>query len=154
MRWFVGLAGSTEQVDEGPQLRAAEVAELPGMAGADFVLQLFEQSEAGSGDTHLDHSAVVGHAAAGDEAALVELVEQPSDIGGPRDEPAGEGQGGQRGGMLGAEESEGVVLLGGEVEAGEQVVFDGAEAVVGPPEVEEGGLLGGVESGGGGSLGG
>ncbi len=37
-------------------------------------------------------------------------------------------------------------MLGGEIVAAEEIVFEGAEAIVGSPEIEEGLLLWGVEA--------
>src|SRR5207237_98365 len=69
------------------------------------------------------------------------------------DEPVGQGEGRHGVRVDRPEQAQGVVLLRRQVEAGEQGVLVGAQAVVGPPEVEECLLLGRVEARGGSALG-
>src|SRR5581483_2401292 len=62
------------------------------------------------------------------------------------DEAGCQGERGQRPRVAPAQQPQGVVLLGGEAVPAEQVVFQGPQPVVGPPEVEEGLLLRRIEA--------
>jgi len=132
----------TEQVDEEAQVRGLHVTELAVTAGDDLVGQVVEERRAGPGDRDGDDAAVVGTAVAADQTASLEPVEEPGNVRGPRHQPAGEGERWQRVGGGVGENPQGVVLLGGEVVAIEDLLFESLEQVVGPPHVEVGLLLG------------
>ena len=66
------------------------------MALADGLLQLLEQCQPGVGDADLHDAAVVGHSLADDQAALLQPIDQPRDVRGVRDQPAGQHQRRQR----------------------------------------------------------
>jgi hypothetical protein len=88
----------------------------------------------------------VGEALAADEKPGFEPIDQARDVRGPRDEPGGKDERGERFGGCIAEEAESVVLLGREIELGKHPFFERLEAIVGAPEVEIGLLLEGVET--------
>ena len=110
--------------------------ELLLVALPDRLFELLEQFQAGIGNADLHDAAVVGHPLAADEVPLVEAVEHPRDVRGVRDQPRRQDERRQRARMLGLEQPEGVVLLGGQVVAGEQLVLVHSQLVVGPPQAE------------------
>src|SRR5579872_6888940 len=125
------------------------MAELANMTIANRRLQLAQQSQARASDADAHDAAVVGGAIALDQTPLLELVEEPGDVGGAGNKPRGQIERPQRVWMLRPQQPQRVVLLGGEVPAGEKLVFEHPQAIVGSPEVEVGFLLERVEAAGG-----
>src|SRR5262245_57347717 len=131
---LVRQAGGAEQGGQVVEFLGRQVAELAGVAAADRLAQLVQQGEAGVGEADVDDAAVVGGAVARHEAALLQLVQQAGDVRGARHQPGGEVERAQLAGVDAAQQAQGVVLLRGQVEAGEQLVLQGAQAVVGAPQ--------------------
>ena len=94
------------------------------VAFADFGVEGVEQDDAAVGDADVDDAAVIGRAFAIDEIAVGEFVDQTGDIRGAGDESGGKVERGDFFGPGCAKEAEGVVLLGGEIMAGEEFVFE------------------------------
>jgi len=140
------LTGGAEEVDKRLELVAGQMAELPLVTFADRLIELLEQRQAGVGDADLYDAAVVGHALTDDEAALFKAIDEARDVGGMRDELAGEDKRGECGGMFGAEQAEGVVLLRRQLVPKKKLVLDHPQAVVGPPEIQISFLLWRIET--------
>ena len=109
-------------------------------------MQFAEQCQARLGDANADDTAIVAGPIALDQAALLQLVEQPRDVGSARHKPAGEIERVDLLRMSAAQEPQGVVLLRRQVMLAEEFVLEGAQAVIGAPEVEEHFLLQRVET--------
>src|SRR5436305_185226 len=116
------------------------------MASTDLAVQLAEQGQPARGDADRDDAAVLRRTLTGDEPPPLQLVEQPGDVRGAGDEAAGQGERGERLGVPAAQQAQGVVLLRGEVVPPEQLVLEGPQPVVSPPEVQEGLLLRRIEA--------
>ena len=99
------------------------MAQLPLVAAADGDIELAEQFEAYGGDADLDHAAIFGAALASDEAALFELIQEARDVWCAGNEALRNGERGQWTGMLAAQKTKSVVLLGREIELAEELVF-------------------------------
>lgn len=122
------------------------MAELLGVAVADGLIELLEQRQSCFGDADLDDAAVVGHSLAGDEAPLLQAIDQTSNVGSVRDKLAGQHERWQGRGMLSSQQAEGVVLLRGQLVAEKQIVFEHPQPIVRPPEVEVALLLRRIET--------
>src|SRR4030095_11042243 len=109
------------------------MSELHLVALANWHFEFFEQSQAGLGDADLNDAAVVGHPLADDKASFGKSIQNTRDVRVVRNEPRSEGQRGQGRGMLGLEQTQGVVLLRGQVVLRKELVLEHAEAVVRPP---------------------
>jgi hypothetical protein len=135
-----------QEPDQRPQVGPAEVAELAGVAVAHRCVQLGQERQAAGRDADLDNAAVARLALTFDQAALGQVIEQARDVRGARHQPGRQRQGGQPARVLTAQQPEGVVLLRRQPPAAEQLVLEGAQAVVGAPQVQEGFLLRRVEA--------
>ena len=93
---------------------------------------------------HENCTAVGRGARPGNEPALLQPVEHAGDVGRPRHQSLGQRE--RRHRLLrGPQQAKKVVLLGGKVEAGEELVFEHPKAVVRSPQGEVCLLLGRVE---------
>src|SRR5438093_810885 len=135
--------GSSEQSDQVTQLFLRQVAELAFVTGADLLTQLAQQVQTGLGDANADDTTVRRGTVALDQAASLQRVEQARDVGGARHETRGQVERRQSSRPLAAEpltcsaqQPQRVVLLRCQIVATEQLLLDGAHAVVGPPEVQ------------------
>ena len=136
------LAAGAQQIDERFELGGREVPELSLVALANGVVELLKQGQAGFGDADLHDAAVVGHSLADDKVALGQAIQKPGDVRGMRDEPRSQGQRGEGRRMLGPEQPQGVVLLGGELVLRKELVLEHPQAVIRPPKTEINLLLG------------
>ena len=143
---LVRRAGRLQQGNQLHQVRRWHVPELLRMAGTQRASNLVDERDTGLGNRHQHGSAILRRAGPGDEPALFQFVHQSRDVRGPRHESLGEYERGKRLGMLGPQQPQRVVLLGGEVEPREEFVFEHPQAVVGSPQREVRLLLGRVES--------
>jgi hypothetical protein len=141
----VRLARLAQQRGQLPQFLRRQVAELAAVAVAHHLGQLVEQDEPARRDLHLHQAPVLFVPLPRDQPALVQAVEQAGDVGRARDQPAGQGQRRQRLGVNGAEQAQGVVLLRGQPDAGEELVLQHPQPVIGAPQIEERFLLGRIE---------
>src|ERR1019366_10623247 len=123
------------------------MAKLPRMAALERLVQILQERQPRRGDADADDTAIVGGAIALDQATLLQLVEQARDVRRPRYQPTGQVQRLDPLGMLAAQNPERVVLLMREVVLAEELVFQGAQAVVSAPEIEEHFLFERVETG-------
>lgn len=139
-------AGGTEEGDQVFEFFARQVAELLSVADTEWFVQLVHQSDTGRGDADMDDAPVLGGPIARDEATLLQFVEQAGDVRGAGDEAGGEIESAQRAGMFAAQQAQRVVLLRRQIVAAEQVILQGAKAVVGAPQAEERLLFQGIEA--------
>jgi hypothetical protein len=107
--------------------------------------ELAQQREPGLGYTDLHDAPIVRGPSAVDQSALLELVEKPGDVRRTRHEPAGQVQRSDHAGVGACQKAQGVVLLRREVISAKECLFEGAQAIVGPPQAEEDLLLQGIE---------
>ena len=138
---FVRGAGSAEQPHELLQVGGRHVAQLPAAAPADVGGQRRQKLRAGSGDRHPHDAAVGREPLSPHETPPLQPIDEPRDVGGPRDEAGGQRQRGERLGRGVGQHSQRVVLLGRQAVAIEDLFLHGLEAVERPPEVEIGLLL-------------
>lgn len=82
-----------------------------------------------------------------DQAVFLETVEHSRNVRSAGDETIGEDESIQRLGVPGPQYAKHVVLLRGKSVLGKEVVFDCAQAIVGPPKIQERLLVQGIESG-------
>lgn len=121
------------------------MAELAGVAITEWAGDLIEQEQTGFGDRNQDGAPIMHLSHARYQFSLFDLIEHSRDVRGPRDKAIGEGERGQAIGVFGPQQAEDVILLGSEVELGEDLIFESAEAVVSAPEVQISLLLGSIE---------
>ena len=76
------VPGGAEQIDERLHLSRSKVPQLLQVALAHRLFQLLQQRQTRVGDTHLHHSAIVGHPLPGDQAPLLQPIDQPGDVRG------------------------------------------------------------------------
>ena len=98
-QWLLGSSwgarAAFRQRDQLGQLFLREVAQLPRVAIADVLVDRGQQVPPLGRQPDQHHAAVVGRTLALDQAALLELVDQPGNVGGPGNQPRGQGQRGQ-----------------------------------------------------------
>ena len=138
--WGFGTAGEQEP---GKLAEAAEakVADLAPMEVANGAIEAGEQPESLGSDVDEDATPVGVLAAAGDEAALIEPVEETGDVGVAGDHAGGDLAAEEAVGGA-AQDAEDVVLVGGEFLGLEQVCDGAREQVGGALQLEEGELFG------------
>lgn len=130
-------AGALQEFDQLLQFVPLQMPQLPLVALTDRGIQLGEQFEPRVGDADQNDPAIVFQPQPRDQAAVFELVEQSGDVRRAGDESARKAEGGQPLGASAAEQAQGVVLLGRQVVLAEQLVFEHAQAIIRPPEIEE-----------------
>lgn len=133
----MGHPGGAKQSDKSIQVLAGQVRKLTGMAVANRLAHFVQEGQAHGRDADANNAAIVGRPVADDEAALLQLVEQPGDVGSPADETTGQVERPHGTRPFAAEQAEGVVLLRRQVVPGEQFVLERPQAIISPPEVEE-----------------
>ena len=101
-------------------------------------VEFFEQFDAGGGDADFNNTTIGVFAFAFDEVPFDEFVEEAGDVGSPRDEFFGQSESREAGRENFTEESQRVVLLSRDAVTGEEFVFEGAQTIVGSPEIEVG----------------
>jgi len=114
------------------------MAELTGVGVRNKWIKFFEQSDAQGSDADFNDATIGDFAFAFDEVPFDEFVEEAGDVGSPRDELFCQSKSGQAGGENFTEESQRVVLLSRDAVATEEFVFEGAQSIVGSPEIEVG----------------
>jgi hypothetical protein len=73
-------AGFLQKLGESFQTRSRDVAKLALVKLANRLIETFQESETRGGNAGFDHSAVIGLARAGDEAALLHAVEEAGHV--------------------------------------------------------------------------
>jgi hypothetical protein len=138
--WGFGTAGEQEP---GKLAEAAEakVADLAPMEVANGAIEAGEQPESLGSDVDEDATPVGVLAAAGDEAALIEPVEETGDVGVAGDHAGGDLAAEEAVGGA-AQDAEDVVLVGGEVVVFEELRGAAGEQIGGALELDEEGLFG------------
>ena len=91
------------------------MAQLAEVAIAHRVVEFFEQGQTFGGDADANRAAVLGRSFANDPTPLGKLIEQSGNIRGARYEPGLQHERGQGARMFGAQQSQGVVLLGSQI---------------------------------------
>src|SRR5687767_2273744 len=110
------------------------MAELPGVTFIQRLAQRVQQLDARRSNADADDAAIVGRALARYQAALLQFVEQTRDIRCATDETGCEVKSAYWCWVIAAEQAEGVVLLRRQVVLHEQLVFQGPQSIVRPPE--------------------
>lgn len=105
-----------------------------------------QQRQPRLGDADEHSPPILGGSAPNDESPFFKLIKHSGHIGRSRNQLVHEAQSRHGAGMSGSEQTQQVVLLGGQFELGEKAVFERAEAVVRPPQGEIRLLLRGIES--------
>src|SRR5689334_4009476 len=106
------------------------MSELPDVAGTQRFAQLLQQSDARRGDADTHNATIIGGTVAVDEAALLQFIQHARDVGRARNQEGREIEGAKFVRMLAAQETKRVVLLRRQLVMLEQLVLQGAEAVV------------------------
>ncbi len=143
------LADFLKKLDEGFEFAWFKVAKLAIVNLADGGGKRLEQDNAAESDADVNGAAVTGGPLALDEAAFPELVDQPGDVGGARDESRRKTE---RRNLVGGrrfKQPECVVLLSRQAVGGEELVFQQTQPVVSAPEIEKSFLLKRIEAAGG-----
>jgi hypothetical protein len=107
------------------------------MALAQRCRNLAEQGHSAGRNADTDGPAIVSRALADYESALGQIVEHSCDVGGARHEPPSQLERQSGPWMVGPQQTKQVVLLWREIETSEQLVFEPAQAIVRPPEIQE-----------------
>ena len=141
----MGRTGFFEQSDKAFQTGRAEMAQLASATRLHCQLHFFQQRRSGRRDPHLDDAAVVGPSLAMDQPPPFEAIEQPGDVGGPRNQPGTDRERGERRRSRFVEQAQGVVLLGRQFNLGKDLLFNRFEAVERAPEIQVGLLLERIE---------
>lgn len=128
------------------QFVRAEMAELPLMAVAHGIGELVQEGNSRGCDADFNDAAVFRPAFAMDPVPFLQAIEHAGHVRSAGDEPRAHHQDRHGAGMDAAEQTEGIVLLGGQPVRGEEVVLDSFETVVRAPEMEVGLLFERVES--------
>src|SRR5581483_1634617 len=92
IRPFVRQTSGTEQRGQILNFFAGQMAQLPGMALADRLVQRLQKGQSGFRDADMHHPAIVRGPVALYETAFLQLIEQARNIRRSRDEPASQVQ--------------------------------------------------------------
>src|SRR5262245_7934728 len=123
--------------------------ELPAMAVTQRFRHVGDQLQPRRTDADVHNTPVVRQPLALDQAQLLQPIDHARDVRGARDEPAGQIERRQLARLGCTQEAQHVVLLRREAVAGEQLLLDLPQPVVGAPEVQKNLLLGRIEAGSG-----
>lgn len=110
------------------QLSAMTLSQRPG----DFA----KQCGAFRRDADANHASILGRAFAYNQFALGQVVQHPGDVRRAGHEPASQFERGHGVGIRRPQQSQHVVLLRREIESAKQIVFECAQPIVGPPEIQ------------------
>src|SRR5262249_33477196 len=115
LRLFVGQASRAEQGSEFLEFFGRQMTELPDVAFAQRLAQLPQERPRRVGNADADDSAVFGGPITLDQPALLQFVQEASNVRSMRNKPASEVQGLDFVRMFAAKEAQGVVLLRREI---------------------------------------
>ncbi len=101
-----------------------QVAELAFVTFADFSIQRIEQNNPAGGDAHMNDAAIIGRPFTIDQVPLGKFIHQSGDVRGAGYQTGGQVERGHFFGLGGAQQPKRIILLGGEIMAGEELVFE------------------------------
>ncbi len=131
------LPRAPEQLRKPGNLLACQMPKLAQVALANLLIELHKQVLARGGQTHVHRAPVVGWALSLNQAVFVELVQQTGDVRGAGYQPARQYERWNFCRMRRAQKPQGVVLLGSQLKAAEQLVFERPQAIVSTPQVKK-----------------
>ena len=108
---------------------------------ANRLSHLIEQSKPLNGDCNLDNSPVFATTLTNNQLPLFEPIQHSGGVRSPRNQSLAKRQCLHRRGMNRSQQTKCIVLLSGKLKRTKQLVFQSFQAVVSPPEIQEGFLL-------------
>ena len=77
----MGRPSDPQQVHQRLKLRLAQMAKLLQMAFTHRLIELLQQRQARVGNANVHHAAIVGNPLPGNEAALLQAIDESRDVG-------------------------------------------------------------------------